>query len=397
MPPLDIAGPALARILEEGESAEHVVRATLRANPSLDNDGRRELADLLFGACVQRARLAYGLRAAGAPLHARSFAALYLRLFRSAPGGADDPLLAAAATAPLPTDPRERLVIERSLPAWLANELITALGLEGADRFLAAVNSPGPVVARANLLRASRPELLEALRREDHAAQAGSLSPWSVTFDARPNVRGSPAWRAGLFEVQDEGSQLIAHATGAAPGETVVDLCAGRGGKTLALAAMMEDRGVLHALDVDESRLRDLAPRLHRAGVTCVRPATLPGSGRANDALAERADVVLVDAPCSELGTLRRSPDLRWRITPATLSEQPARQAAILDEGARLVRPGGRLVYATCTVRPAENEEVVQAFLARTTSFALSSERQLLPHREDTDGFYFACLRRVPV
>jgi 16S rRNA (cytosine967-C5)-methyltransferase len=392
---LDLVVPPLTRVFEEGARADRELRRTLRAHPDLDDDGRRAVADALLGTCVQRARVDHHLAAAGAPANARNRVAMYLRLFR-AQRVLDAPWLERAAEAPLPAEPFERLVVERSLPRWLARRLVDERGLEEADALLRAVNEPGPVVARANTLKTDRQGLLAALREEGVDGAPGRLTSWSVRLDGRPNIHGSTAWRTGLFEVQDEGSQVIALETGAAPGETVVDLCAGRGGKTLALAAMMQNAGRLLAFDVDDARLSDLAPRLVRAGVECATVDRLSPDGAAPTTLHEAADLVLVDAPCSQVGTLRRSPDLRWQLQESELAAAVALQRSILDGGAKLVRPGGRLVYATCTLLLSENEELVRGFLADRPTFALTKERSLLPHVDDTDGFYVACLERLP-
>lgn len=336
---------------------------------------------MVLGVTVLRARLDYQLASAGLAVTNEHRARLYLLDERGHP---DEALAAAAASrTSFPSAPAERLAAYRSLPRWLAARLLDER--DDADALLAACNQAGPVTVRANLLKTTRESLLARLREDGISSEATPLSPLGLHLQGRPNIRGSAAWREGLFEVQDEGSQLLALATKAAPGETVLDLCAGRGGKALALAALVGERGRVVAFDVDEARLQDLAPRAKRAGATI--------EVRRREELAP-ADAVLVDAPCSELGTLRRSPDLRWRLRPEELESLPALQLSILADGAALTRPGGRLVYATCTLLRAENAGVVEAFRRRHPDFALDEERELLPHAHGTDGFYFARLRR---
>jgi 16S rRNA (cytosine967-C5)-methyltransferase len=240
------------------------------------------------------------------------------------------------------------------------------------------------------------------------------LSPWGLTLDGHANAFGLDSFRAGLFEVQDEGSQLIALACGARPGMKVVDACAGAGGKSLALASEMHNRGEILALDVDADRLAEARRRATRDGVDNLRIRAIPAGDEAADALRDlegKADVVLVDAPCSGLGTLRRKPDARWRLGPQDPERFAVAQKRILARFSRLVRPGGRLVYATCSVTRAEDEEVAAeaaaypgfaplpleatlgADLARSAG-AVGHELRLWPHRHGTDGFYVAAFTR---
>lgn len=364
---------ALGDILA-GQGTEVVVARTLRTL-ALDRPGRRRVAHTLARASVLRLRLAF-LAGSGAP------AALV------------DALAAQHAQPPdervWPADPLTRLAVEHSCPAWLCARLADALGLAGARAFLAASNQPGPKTLRANALCATREQLAARLADEGIRTRAGSLTPWSLLVDERDddddapraNLTGSRAWRDGWFEMQDEASQWCALACGARPGDVVVDLCAGRGGKALALAACMENRGELWLHDVDERALADAQARLRRAGATCARRG-LPEPGS--------ADVVLVDTPCSALGPLRRSPDLRFTLTADTLDGLPTTQRALLQRGAALVRPDGRLSYATCTVLPAENVSV-----ARSVGWSVVEERTLLPHVEGCDGFFVSVRARPP-
>jgi 16S rRNA (cytosine967-C5)-methyltransferase len=214
-----------------------------------------------------------------------------------------------------------------------------------------------------------------------------------------------------MVEVQDEGSQLGALLAGAKPGEQVIDLCAGAGGKTLALAMLMRGAGRIYAMDVSAKRLAALAPRAARAGITNVNPLAISGEGDARlKRLAGKLDRVLVDAPCSGFGTLRRNPDLKWRHSPAAVGELAQKQARILESAARLVKAGGRLVYATCSILREENEAIVEAFLAAQPRFKRLSCAELLaaqrialdtgaylrlwPHRHGTDGFFAAAMER---
>jgi 16S rRNA (cytosine967-C5)-methyltransferase len=252
------------------------------------------------------------------------------------------------------------------------------------------MNLPGPITLRTNGFRISRDALRERLAAEGMPTEPAPRAPHAlhVAPGFRPNFLGSAAYREGLFEIQDEGSQLLGHLVQARPGERVLDLCAGAGGKTLLLAADMENQGELWATDVDRERLGRLERRAERAGV---RNLKIAWSGELPEAL--KFDAVLVDAPCSELGALRRGVDLRFRLRPETFGTYPKLQGSLLERAATLVKPGGRLVYATCTLRREENEEVVQSFLGRRAGTRTQgSTLKLYPHRDGTDGFFAAIL-----
>lgn len=415
------------------ELADRALDRALRANPGLHSTERRLVSEAFF-AMIRHVRrldfqLSAGLAAYRLPrldqfatpdLHRLRLAVALATELAHPPAeaarfaGCDEkfvPAVVFASSADLrwPTDPAERLALRRSVPDWVAKRLVAEYGA-AADALMAASNERAPLTVRTNLLKGSREALVEKLAQEKVVARAGALSPWALALDGRPNVPSLAAWRAGLFEVQDEGSQLIALATGALPGQTVVDACAGGGGKTLALAAMMQNKGRLVACDVHDGRLKDLAPRSKRAGVFCVQPLVVD-AGAPGDAvlkpLAGRADVVLVDAPCSGTGAWRRNPDARWRLTPAEVEQFPVTQLAILRRFARLVKPGGAMVYATCSLLRAENADVVAAFL-ENKAFTLerapvpaaaqddAGHLRVLPHVHGTDGFFGAVLRRAP-
>ncbi len=352
---------ALARVLA-GERAQHVVTETLRAHAELDDAGRARVSRRVYGASVLRARLAF-LEAVS--LSARELIDAYVKWVEENKN---------TAHVVWPSDRIERMCVERSAPAFMVRDLVDALGVDGADAFLAASNEPAPATLRANTLKCTRDALMARLHDEGLHTHAHPLAraPNALLVEGRANLFGSSAWRDGWFEVQDASSQACITAcveAGVRRGATVVDLCAGRGGKTLALAAAMQNEGTLFVHDVDAKALADMRPRLSRAGVTCVR--------KLDDDTA-RADVVLVDAPCSSWGPLRRSPDLRWTQREADLVELPIVQRAIVERARALVRAGGRIVYATCTVRRAENEGMV------------AGGTLLLPHVDACDGFYIA-------
>lgn len=284
-------------------------------------------------------------------------------------------------------------------PTWLIKRLAESLA---ADE-LSALLDRAPLDLRANRLKTSRAEMLALIPE----ARAGEHALDALRLPEGFAVEGLPAWEQGLIEIQDEGSQLIALACGAAPGGTVVDLCAGAGGKTLALAAAMGGEGRLIACDVDRGRLSRLAPRATRAGAGRIETRLLD-PGREAQTLADlegAADVVLADAPCSGTGTWRRNPEARWRLTPERLRRLTELQLHILDVAKSLVRPGGHLVYAVCSLLPEEGVDQIAAFLARNPGWCAEPDsieagrpqgggRLLTPARDRTDGFFVARLAR---
>jgi 16S rRNA (cytosine967-C5)-methyltransferase len=271
---------------------------------------------------------------------------------------------------------------------WLARRWVEQLGIREADALAAATNRPGPVCLRANTARLTRDQLALRLGEEGIATRRSAHVATGLVVEGRANLFGSGAWREGLFEVQDEASQYVVEACRASPGMLVVDLCAGSGGKALGLAAAMRGQGRVVAVDLSAARLRDQQVRLSRAGVTNVEQRCGDGrDGALTDDLEGRADVVLVDAPCSETGVLRRSPGVRWTMPEEAPDLFAGLQRTLLERGAWLVRPGGRLVYATCSVDAAENEGVSSPPL---DGFRLHAGRTLRPDVEGTDGFHVA-------
>ncbi|HME24895.1 MAG TPA: RsmB/NOP family class I SAM-dependent RNA methyltransferase [Acetobacteraceae bacterium] len=306
--------------------------------------------------------------------------------------------------APAPLAPSEQAVLRRLEGRTLDHpSMPDAVRLEVPDWLLARIDpaelrallEPAPLDLRVNLLKTTRDEARAALGAEGLDAMPTPLSPWGLRLEGRRQVTTGPAFRAGLVEIQDEGSQLVAALVDARPGMRVADLCAGAGGKTLALAMTMQNRGQLVACDVSAARLDSAVRRLRRAGVHNVERHLLAPGDKWVKRRANSFDRVLVDAPCTGTGTWRRNPDARPRLTEADLAELLPKQAVILDQAAFLVRTGGRLVYATCSLLSEENEAQVTAFLARHPGFVVAGDALLLsPARHNTDGFFAAVLER---
>ncbi|MEW6514077.1 MAG: RsmB/NOP family class I SAM-dependent RNA methyltransferase [Pseudomonadota bacterium] len=309
-------------------------------------------------------------------------------------------------------EPALMLAAQTELPDWLVERLGALMPEADLLALTRALNQPAPLDLRVNTLKSDRNVVLARFEQDNIAAKACPFAPEGIRLAGKPALAKHPLFLDGSIEVQDEGSQLLGHLLAPKRGEMVVDFCAGAGGKTLLLGALMRSTGRLYAFDVSDKRLAKLKPRLARSGLSNVHPAVI---AHENDThvkrLAGKCDRVLVDAPCSGLGTLRRNPDLKWRQTPQSVAELTVKQAAILAAAAKLLKPGGRLVYATCSLLPEENVQIVDAFLAAHPEFSRrpahevldaqgiridlpGDDLQLLPHLHGTDGFYAAVLER---
>ena len=377
---IEILDKVIEAAQREGAPADRIIADWVRSNRYAGSKDRRAVRELVYGA----------VRVCG-EVPASGRAAL-LRLAE------DDPALRecfdGSKYGPQPIAGGEAVAAAGAVPAWL-EEALTASGIDKAAQ--PALMGRAPLDVRVNTLKADRdtielPEAGQALA----AAQA-------LRYPAGTQVEQWPTYREGLIEVQDHGSQLACLATEAKPGETVIDLCAGAGGKTLALAAAMQNRGNLVASDTDRARLARLGPRAERAGAGMIE-AILLDPGRELEALAEyrgKADCVLVDAPCSGTGTWRRKPEAKWRLTPERLSRYAETQDRLLEIAAQLVQPGGRLVFVTCSLLDIEGADRFAAFLARQSlwradppQLPLGCNRgegiRLSPSRDDTDGFFIA-------
>jgi 16S rRNA (cytosine967-C5)-methyltransferase len=398
--------------------ADRALERVLRRERRLYANERRAVAEATYGMIRWRGRLEWLL---GAPAldHATRYAAW---LATAGGAGAAESArrlgVSPAALAGLDgaeariraiADPLTRFQVEHSLPRWIAGGLVAELGEAEAAALARALNERAPLTVRANLLKGDRDDLRRRLAAEGVGAEPTRFSPWGLVLDGHANAFALAAFREGRFEIQDEGSQLIALAVGARPNHVVVDACAGAGGKTLALAMEMRNRGTLWALDPDADRLDEARRRARRNGVHNVRTRAAGATEPLDDL---RADRVLVDAPCSGLGTLRRKPDARWRLEPGDPARFAALQREIAVRHAALLRPGGRLVYATCSLDRAEDEEVAARVAAEVPGLAplpvaaalgddLASrlgaqghELRLWPHRHGTDGFYLAIFER---
>jgi 16S rRNA (cytosine967-C5)-methyltransferase len=411
---LDLGTDLLRTVLRLDAPADGTVSAFFRQHRDLGHRERHALAETTYAVLRRRPLVQHLAQSGHGPLERRLVllgwqgAEAALQAGITPPEGEWLDRTRAIDTASLP----EKL--RHNLPDWIANPLKAALG----DDFwplVASLDVAAPLDLRVNALRARREEVMAALAAQGIEALPTPYSPWGLRVQGKPPLNRLALFTGGDIEVQDEGSQLLALLTEARRGEMVVDFCAGAGGKTLALGAMMRNTGRLYAFDVSGHRLGAMKPRLARSGLSNVYPAQIAHERDERiKRLAGKIDRVLVDAPCSGLGTLRRNPDLKWRQSPTAIAELKLKQAAILASAARLVKPGGRLVYATCSLLEAENEAIVQGFADIQREFVpvpvaevlerakLTSPNELVagdclrlwPHRHATDGFFAAIWQR---
>ncbi|MFN9574770.1 MAG: RsmB/NOP family class I SAM-dependent RNA methyltransferase [Betaproteobacteria bacterium] len=418
---IDHLSVLLAQVLRFDGPADAVMSRFFKQNTRLGGRERSLIAEATFDALRRLASLRWMLQPA-APERAPRLAALVTLarqhgLAALAPGvlRGDERAVRHALLLDLATAPG---AVRGELPFWLFARITAQY--HDAEPLLACMTGPAPLDLRVNGMKAERDAVLAQLQASarEHAplaAAATRYSPEGIRLHDKPPLTRWPLYQQGLVEVQDEGSQLIARLVAPRRGEMVVDFCAGAGGKTLALGSLMRSTGRLYAFDVHAKRLAGLGPRLKRSGLSNVHPAAI---AHENDLrvkrLAGKVDRVLVDAPCSGSGTLRRNPDLKWRFDEAELARVNEVQGRVLRAAARLLKPGGRLVYATCSLLALENQEVIDRFLAEQPQFAAVDAAGvlaaqgividhaarfvpyfvMLPHLHGTDGFFAAVLER---
>jgi 16S rRNA (cytosine967-C5)-methyltransferase len=413
---LDATITAADEVLQLARPADRVLSAFFRAHPKLGQQDRAFVAETVY-AVLRRKRLLEQIAGGADPRRLVLAALVRVRGFNVrelAPlaSARDAEWLAAMKAAG-----RGELdfAVQCDLPDWVVERLEPIRGRDGLARLAEALNRPAPLDLRVNVQKADRDAVLARFAADGIGASATPYSPVGVRLAEKPALARHPLFLEGAVEVQDEGSQLLAYLVAPRRGEMVVDFCAGAGGKALALGALMRSTGRVYAFDVSERRLAELKPRLARSGLSNVHPQRIASERDPRvKRLAGKIDRVLVDAPCSGLGTLRRNPDLKWRQSAEDVARMAAEQASILAAAAVLVKPGGRLVYATCSLLPEENEAVVTAFLTAHPGFRLidaigvlrdarvqlpaaahaDGYLRLSPDTHGTDGFFAAVMER---
>jgi 16S rRNA (cytosine967-C5)-methyltransferase len=407
---------ATALVIATPGAADRVLTAFFRGNRALGRDDRGVVADTVY-AVLRRLRTLQATAATQRP----------------------GDLVAAALVGPLKSNAREAAqALERSpadmdslrarwhavqaqavgaeaadLPDWIWDRLVEQQGATEAAVLARSLLEAAPLDLRVNAARASREEVLARLAEAGLTGVPTPFAPCGIRLAGKPSLQDTPVFREGLVEVQDEASQLVCHLLAPRRAEMVVDFCAGAGGKTLALAAAMRSTGRVYAFDVSAKRLDKLKPRLARSGASNVHAQVIATGREARiKRLFGKIDRVLLDVPCTGLGTLRRNPELKWRQQPADVEALILKQTAILEAAHRLLKPGGRLVYVTCSLLREENEQVVERFLAGHPGFTVENAHALLsaqrielpmmsgdylhiaPHVHGADGFFAAALRR---
>ena len=422
---------ALALIRQDHWLADRALEFTLKRKRTLHSSERRAVADRVYD--LLRRQITVDWLLARVRPHFESLSGSEKDLLRFAgcrvlsgeraelvaaetrlvsPDAAALRMIPAAARDLSTLEPPARLSIGGSIPPFLAEKFLADLGDE-AEVAVAAMNQRAPLTVRANTLRTTRAGLLDRLVGEGVWCRPTSLSPLGLALETRINAFSLASFKEGWFEIQDEGSQLLGMLVDAPP-TVVVDACAGAGGKSLQISAQMKNRGELHAFDIDEARMADLKRRARRAGAHNIRTRLIPPVGATASAaiadLQRKADRVLVDAPCSGTGTFRRKPDARYRLSSADLETHIRRQTQLLRQFSELVKPGGALIYGTCSILRDENEAVVEAFLQENSRFSIQPAAshlapavqtsitrgpfmRVFPHQHGTDGFFGAVLR----
>jgi 16S rRNA (cytosine967-C5)-methyltransferase len=403
----------LTEVMQFAGPADATTSRFFRVHPKLGHSERGVIAEAVFAVLRRRMEFAHLAESgAGKPMRRLTLLGLMQTVGRQAlkPHLSESEaqwLEHVAQVDPATLPP----AVRTNLPAWVREALAGRFPPEDIEKLSRALNTPAPLDCRVNVIKATREQVLDAFELAGIECGETPYAPQGVRLAGKPALSRLDAFQQGWFEVQDEGSQLLCQLVAPRRGEMIVDFCAGAGGKTLALGAMMRSTGRLYAFDVSEKRLAKLKPRMARSGLSNVNPVLIDSEHDAKiKRLAGKVDRVLVDAPCSGLGTLRRNPDLKWRQTADAIAELAPKQASILASAARLVRPGGRLVYATCSFLTQENEAVVDGFLASHPEFALVPAGEALaeqrialpmgdyfslwPHLHATDGFFAAVLTR---
>ncbi|SEP10938.1 RsmB/NOP family class I SAM-dependent RNA methyltransferase [Nitrosovibrio sp. Nv6] len=407
---LDTATAALRAVLPLKHPADSILRYFFRENPMLGAYDRAFIAETVFGILRHRLFLESAVEIATP----RSLLLAYLAKFQGLNLRELIPFASEAEAKWLAgikgfSPESQPLSIQAELPEWLMEKLRGFMEDSEILDLGRSLQHPAPLDLRVNTLLATRDEVLASLGKDGIQASATPYSPIGIRVAGKPAINRHEAFLTGKVEVQDEGSQLLGYLLAPKRRDMVVDFCAGAGGKSLMLGALMHSQGRLYAFDNSEKRLNNLKPRLKRSGLSNLYPQLITNE---NDIKVKRLtgkiDRVLVDAPCSGLGTLRRNPDLKWRQSPQSIEELKRKQAAILSSAANLLKPGGRLIYATCSFLPEENQEIVENFLTSHPRFMLLNCAELMvqqkipldtgvflqlsPRLHNTDGFFAAVL-----
>jgi 16S rRNA (cytosine967-C5)-methyltransferase len=415
----------LRQIVPSRYPPDSLIDSFFRSRKYLGSHDRRFIAETVYGVLRHRRRAEAILHAAtdGAPVSSHELLpiAFLLRIqdrdlsddLSNVPRVSSD-LLQRIKNVPLPppADEVERIGLEYSFPEWMIIRFLAQYGASEAENILRSLNEQAPMTLRVNTISGTVEECRSSLRSEGVETSPTRFSSTGLIATKRLNVFGLQSFRKGLFEVQDEGSQLLCLLLDPKPTFRVLDACAGAGGKSLALSAIMKNRGEIVATDVNERRLNELRKRMRRAGAHNIRPRVVDDLTDLREDFTGFFDLILVDAPCSGIGTIRRNPGMKWSVTENTVREVCEKQRVILESVKDLLKPNGNIAYATCTMLKEENEEVVESFLSEHSEFRVVDPRpmlekqglanaqsehfiKLMPHVHGTDGFFCAILQLV--
>lgn len=389
----DAVEDALMLIFQEGKYADQVIEATLKKNPKWGSHDRRFIAETTYDIVRWwRWIISCGeIEEQDSKKFVKAIRTWLILQNREVPSWLDEGIAPGKIF-----ENREKFksirAIHESIPDWL-DELGVSELHDSWEKELQALNETARVVLRVNTLKVSPEELEEALKQSEIETEILPQFPDALILQKRVNVFQQPIFKQGWFEVQDASSQLVAPFAGIQPGMRVIDACAGAGGKTLHVASLMQNKGQLIALDTEGWKLQELRHRARRAGAGIIETRTID-STKVIKRLHDSADRVLLDVPCSGLGVLRRNPDAKWKLNPEYIGRVKKLQQEILERYSKMVKAGGKMVYATCSILPSENQEQVELFLSAHPEFMLEEEKQIFPS-EGFDGFYMARMSRI--
>lgn len=408
-------------IITSTKPADRCIDVFFRARKYLGSTDRRFISETIYGMLRHKKRIEWVVSSAGSPADTHLLCGTYLlfqKQFSVETLAVELNIAIDTLTAvdkwiekePQFVSVSEAMSTKYSFPEWMIVEWNRVFDQSDVESLCVTLNTQAPMTIRVNTIKNSVTECQHALRNEGIDTEPTKYSPFGLHLKKRTNLFQLQSFKEGLFEVQDEGSQLLALLVDPKPTSKVIDACAGAGGKALALAAIMKNRGEIFAWDVHSFRLEELRKRIKRSGVDSIRTKVIK-ENESLDGYKDAADAVLVDAPCTGTGTIRRNPGMKWSVSEKMVEELHQKQYSILSLNAQYVKPGGRIIYATCSLMEHENSDVVERFLGENSQFELIPpsvilERydlahlannkyfQLFPHKSNTDGFFAAVMKR---
>lgn len=385
---------ALKEIFEQGRYADRVLEKVLKSNPLWGVRDRRQIAETVYDMVRwwRRIRHAAAIKDSDDLSYLLAVRAWYtIQDVYEIPDWLPELGIKDEQLKKNYYSPSLKRAVKESIPDWLDEMGSAALAAQWQEE-LSALNQAAPLIIRVNSLKTNKDKLAGQLSKIHIETQVLADFPDALMVNGRPNLFQTEFFKQGAFEIQDASSQMIAYFAGVKPGMRVIDACAGGGGKSLHIAALMQNKGTIIAMDVEQWKLDELKKRAKRAGVFIIEPRLIENN-KAIKRLRESADIVLLDVPCSGLGVLKRNPDAKWKLDKKFMNEVNLSQEKILKDYSQMLKPGGKLVYVTCSIMPAENFEQVAKFLDSSTEFLLEEHKTVLPS-EGFDGFYMARLIR---